>query len=429
MFWCLGAGALVFFLLQMLVDHLVERSSPDFRRASLNIVLLQRALVDGSVQLDGLDDNPALFAQPAGKAFLALFPVMAVSVDRLDEKISDAKLQLISRQVRNELGGAPAYYKKYAEAVYAAQGKWKQYRRIPVGAALDAEVGRQQDLAWNSYLSDLGRRGWTPSTVPAYARNTVRSKVVRQVGVSRQWDITDEASFRDAVERQVRKRAGNPKGDSSLMVMGQRIAPGLSWPAFFSQSGVQAELRENLQLPKHVRLKEAYASGVEFEREVFSPMVHDIARRELQRYDAPVESFRDTGPNFRQGLDAARAVIVPPLALFFSLLGAVGHLAKLTYLLLRLATNAIPAIRGRTRYLWLAPVALLVFAWTGLSQAENAVTQSRLHRYMTEQMVANGGGGASLLVNTLHVVAVGQGYGYPINEAVRTRVLGGISRS
>lgn len=426
-FWCLCAGALVYFLLQLLVNHLVERSSAEFRRTSLNLVLVQRALVDGSVELDGLGDDPGLFAKPAGKAFLAMFPVMAVSVDQLDEKISDAKPQMISRQISERFEGAGGFHKKYLEAVDKTAEQWKQYQRIPSAQALVDRVAREQDAAWNKYISDLGRRGWTPSSVPAHARNTVRRQVMKSAGVSNQWNLTDEASFRAAVERKVRRKAGNPKGSAGLMVKGQRIPPGLSWPAFFAHNAVQAELREALNLPKHVRLKHDYASIVEFDREVFSPMVLDTARRELARYDAPAESFQARGDNVRAGVDAARAAIVPPLALFFSLLGAVGHLAKLTYLLLRLGATAIPAFRERARHLWLAPVAVLAIAWTGLSQADNSVTRSRLHNYMIEQVIANGGAGSGLLVNTLHVVAVGQGYGYPINEAVRTHVLGGIT--
>jgi hypothetical protein len=426
-FWCLVVGALVFGTLQLLVDQLVARSDPEFRRASLNIVLVQRALVNGGVQLDGLDDDPTLFAQPAGKAFLALFPVMAVSVERLDEKIRDAKLELIARQVERELGGAGGYYAHYAEAVKSTQAQWQRYQRVPGAQDLDAEVARRQDQAWADYLADLGQRGWTPSTVPPMARNAVLRKVRARVPVSPQWNLADEAAFRAAVEQQVRRRAGGASGDGSLTVQGRRLPPGLGWPAFFAHAGVQAELHDKLKLPASVLLQPAYGSAAAFEREVFAPLVRDTARRELQRYDAPVESFADGGRNAQVGLDAARAVIVPPVALFFSLLGAVGHLAKLGYLLLRLAVATLPALGRRARRLWLLPLGLLGLTWTGLSLADNPVTRSRLHAYMNQQMLQGGGAGARLLVNALHVVAVGQGYGYPINETVRTRVLGGIT--
>ena len=109
---------------------------------------------------------------------------------------------------------------------------------------------------------------------------------------------------------------------------------------------MQAELRKRLQLPARVTLLPAYGSAELFEKGVVQPLVREVAQRELAAYEAPVQAFEPGGVHFRKGEDAARAVIVPPVALFFSLLGAIGHLAKLVYLLLRLATGAVPAWRG-----------------------------------------------------------------------------------
>jgi hypothetical protein len=426
-FWCLAVGLMVFGSLQLLVDQLVARSSPEFRRAGLNIVLVQRALVNGGVQLDGLDDDPTLFAQPAGKAFLALFPAMAVSVERLDEKIRDAKLELISRQVHRELGGAAGYYAHYVEAVRSTQTQWQRYQRTPGTGDLGSEVKRRQDQAWSDYLADLGRRGWTPSTVPPMARNAVLHKVRARVPVSPQWNLADETAFRDAVAMQVRRKAGAAVGDGSLTAQGRRLPPGLAWPAFFAHSGVQAELHDKLRLPASIALRPSYSSGSEFDRLVFTPLVREMAKRELQRYEAPAQEFADNGRQAQAGLEAARAVIVPPVALFFSLLGAVGHLAKFTYLLLRLAVAMLPTFGRYARYLWVAPLAVLALVWAGLSATDNTVTRSRLHVHMVQQLRQGGGAGAGMLANALHVVAVGQGFGYPINEAVRTRLLGGMT--
>lgn len=431
-FWCALSGGVVYGSLQTLIEGLVATSTPAFRRASLNIVLVQRALVDGRVQLAGLDDDAALFSQPAGKAFLAQFPVMAASVNRLDEKIHDAKLTLITRQVEQGFGGPAGYYDRYAEAVKKTQEQWRRYARMPGATDVDGEVARRQDQAWGDYLSDLGRRGWTPSTVPGHAQDAVRRKVRQRVPVPAGWDLADEATFRDAVATQVRRKADRA-GAQSLTVKGRRIPPGLSWPAFFAHPGVQAELRDKLHLPAGVALQPAYRDGAEFQREVFQPLVAKVAREELLRYDAPAEDFADGRPLAERGVEAARAAIVPPVALFFSLLGAVGHLAKLSYLLLSLVVSAVPAWQARARFLWATPFAVLALVWVVLSWTDNAVTQSRLYGYMRDQ-VRDGlsqpedtGVRGWLLGNALHVVAVGQGYGYPVNELVRTRLLGGIT--
>lgn len=110
-----------------------------------------------------------------------------------------------------------------------------------------------------------------------------------------------------------------------------------------------------------------------------------------------------------------------------------GHLAKLSYLLLSLVVSAVPAWQARARFLWATPFAVLALVWVVLSWTDNAVTQSRLYGYMRDQ-VRDGlsqpedtGVRGWLLGNALHVVAVGQGYGYPVNELVRTRLLGGLT--
>jgi hypothetical protein len=215
------------------------------------------------------------------------------------------------------------------------------------------------------------------------------------------------------------------------VVRGQRIPPGLEWPAFFAQESIQAELREQLKLPRGLRLRHEYASGADFDREVFRPMTGDVARREIANYEAPLDTFSDGSRNAQRGLDAARAVIVPPVALFFSLLGAVSHISKLVYLLLSSAGRAPGApARKIPKHV---PVGVGLALLLCFRILDNDVTDSRLYGYMHDQVVNAPTRDASeyawnqSLVHVLHVIAIGQSYGYPVNEFVRTRVLGGIT--
>jgi hypothetical protein len=142
---CAISGGAVYVSIEHFVDWLAHRSSPAFRRASLNIALVQSALVRGGVQLDGLADDPRLFSQPAGKAFLALFPLMSLWVERLDDKIHGAKLTPLQRQVSLQLGGASGFYDQYDKAVSEVMAKWRVYRHVPTEADLKEEISRQQD--------------------------------------------------------------------------------------------------------------------------------------------------------------------------------------------------------------------------------------------------------------------------------------------
>lgn len=429
-----ATGLTVYFSLKFLVDHLVDASSAERRQTSQNIVLVQQALVRGQVELDGLTDNPELFKQPAGKAFLAQFPWMASSIDRIEDKIRDAKLTLISANIAEGLGQANGFYRDgYVEAVKRAQADWRRYSKAPTAGDLDEEIARQQDLRWSEYLQDLGRHGWTPSTVPGMARGAVLRKVRARIPVPAQWDLADEATFRQAVATAVRRRAGAAAGGKGRAASAPSLPPGLSWPAFFAHPTVQAKLREAMHLPAGIRLQPAYGSGAEFQREVFDPYVKRLAQDELAKYDAPAADFADGGPLAERGKKAARMAIVPPVALFFSLLGALLHCTKLLYLLLTLLKQHLPRLAHSRFPPFSTALAVAALGWVSLSFMDSTVTQSRLFTYLHQQVVDSAEPTTAsrlwhrALANGLHVVAVGQDRFYPTFEFIRTHVLGGIT--
>lgn len=64
---CLLFATCVYFSLQKLTDYLTDSSSPSFRHASSNIVLIQQALVEGKVRVNGLSDDPKIFRAPKAR--------------------------------------------------------------------------------------------------------------------------------------------------------------------------------------------------------------------------------------------------------------------------------------------------------------------------------------------------------------------------
>jgi hypothetical protein len=429
---CLATVAVVYILIKLLVDGLVDTRNAEFRRMALNSTLLQRSLVEGRMTLAGLSDDSAIFSKPEGKAFLALFPFMAVSVDRLEERIKNDKEQLVRMNVRKAVGGTQGYYKSYQSAITKVHEKWQQYARIPT--ANDQGLRQQQDKAWNDYLRSLSRHRWTPQTIPSNRRAAVVSNTRRQVPVPPNWDPTDELTFRDAVEQKYRRAMS--ASARSVTVSGDVIPAGLSYPAFVARPGVQRELRSTLQLPASAGVATAYTSAPEFER-LFDAFVVSRAAKELERYDANPRDFEAGGRYRALGTDAARTAIVPPVALFFSLLGAIGHFSKLLYLVataMLLWRSGADGVLSR-RSAWIATgVLVLAFSgvWSVLSLLQNSITRSDLFGQMLTWMERSPGetstsAGKTVISNIIHVVAVGQGYSYPVNEAIREHVLQGIS--
>lgn len=448
--------AVVYMALQMFVNFLVnDFSTLEFRRQALNVTLIQQSLVEGRVELAGLNQDPDLYSRPEGKAFLAMFALMATSVEDLDRKISDAKIQLLSEHIGKQVGGIQGYFDSYRQAIDQVTQQWKNYRKLDAAHVdIDAEVDKRHQRAWNQYLNDLGKQGWTPSSVPAAYHERVRRNVRKKgAPVSSHWALNDEAGFRAAIASQVRRKVSGKKPE--VRIRGQVIPPGLSFPAFVQHPALQAELRDTLKLPSTVRVPHE-VDKPQFVT-LFNAMRTSQATQEARKYNAPLDTFGPGGKNFELGLDAARAAIVPPVALFFSMLGALGHMAKLSYILAKLLRSVLrPARRyvvkdAAHRATWgdklrawvphdpllLIPAALLVSAWLWLSQLHTPVTQSPLYATLAQDTLTRFAPGHAAddaprwslghaLVQTLHVVSVGQSFAYPYNERMRTEVLRGI---
>jgi len=152
-------------------------------------------------------------------------------------------------------------------------------------------------------------------------------------------------------------------------------------------------------------------------------------------YDSDAAQFEYGARLFKDGNEAARAAIVPPVALAFSLLGAIGHFSKLLYLVatlvLLLRSPGQDTLSRRAGWTAIAVlVAAFVGVWLLLSFVENRITRSELFVQMMEQSRAAEEGDTgwtrarkALIGNVTHVVAVGQGYSYPVNEAIRVNLL------
>ncbi|MFL9923695.1 hypothetical protein PQR62_05455 [Herbaspirillum lusitanum] len=430
--FCVITIAAVFFFIKALVDGLVVSRDTEFRRMAMNTTLLQSALIDGRVTLTGLSDDEKIFARPEGKAFLALFPLMAVSVNNLEERIKNEKEILMRQAVAKQIGAAQ-YYKNYTEAIRETHKKWLQYARIPTSS--DQGLRQEQDKAWSEYQRSLSRHRWTPDSVPANRRATVVNNVRRKVPVPPNWDPADEATFREAVEQKYRRAMASSA--RSVTVSGDVIPPGLPFPAFVARPGVQRELRNTLKLPPSATVATSYATSAEF-MQLFDQAVALEARKRLERFTADERALSPGGIYYADAEKATRAAIVPPIALFFSLLGAITHFTKLLYLITKLVMLLVRSeAKLPWRVEWSAKGALAVVflaVMLSLNVTENSITRSDLFGRMMGWMQhgpaqAQEGGsiGKWALTRAVHIVAVGQGYGYPLNESIRMNVLQGLN--
>jgi glycerophosphoryl diester phosphodiesterase len=421
---CLLCVLGVYYGLQTFVDYLVDSRSGDFRHRAVNVSLIQNALVNDRVDLTGIDAGNGLYRLPEGKAFLALFPFMATSVDDLEQRMKDAKVQILRHTISEQVD-PKTYFDRYQQAIQTATTQWQKYR----GNIEDTEsVDREFNKAWREYEDELcGHKGcrWTPDNVPRHMWKTVRRQVQKNVNVPDDWQPNDRRSFRAAIARQITEKMLR----EGITVDGRRIPPGLSQAEFIQHPAIQKQLRANLRLPENVRIPLTIGKSA-FLQNLYYPMLQRETFLEVQKYNSDAASFESDGTNFEMGVKATQATLIPPIALFFSLLGAIGHLGKLSYLLAEIcllgACSKIDrpwAKRLQTialHSLLLIPVGLFLFCWITLSYMENRVTRSTLYLALQKQLQSE------TLSKMIHVVAVGQGFAYPFDEAIRQKVLFGL---
>ncbi|MDU1084189.1 MAG: hypothetical protein E7A34_07360 [Leclercia adecarboxylata] len=132
-------------------------------------------------------------------------------------------------------------------------------------------------------------------------------------------------------------------------------------------------------------------------------------------------------------------MIVPPIALMFSLLGALTHLAKLLYLLLLPLSAALlyitswRPVRLLNRHPLTFPVLLICLLPGVFSMMNNSITASPAYHALrhglqgaevaiTDEPSRLGGG---TLLRVIHAVSIGQSYSYPLNHALRQNLLMG----
>lgn len=415
-----------------LVNNMVARLDDTDRRNAVILADAAARLSDCRLRVDDIflcDGEQS----PSGKAFTAVFPMLALGLPDLESK----GLTVIRRQAANRFTvecdagteGCIGTLNHFSNNVWLpimkeVRDSWEQYKSgIKKHHNTVEGVATEQERAWSNYVSDLKKRNWTPETVPERWHDDVRKKLGQKGLILHDtWQLDDRESFYRAVELKVLREA-----DSRLSKELKRFdmdATIDSFQKFFAQRHVQQKIRATLGFNGESRTFPPTIDAAQIETAVYRPLVMQAVNRYLEQIGAPVSTFGPGGTNEQLGSDAAQRLIVPPIALFFSLVGGAGHLLKLLILLTGILTTNWPFRAtisiGVVSYLIYMPMT-----------APNTVTQSQayanLDRYVAAHVGARlgqfaGGLTAGLLEWTIRA----QQYAYPINEKIRTSIMGSV---
>ncbi len=421
---------LVYHSEKRLVDTLVDHSTPDSRYLATNLGMVQHALLLHSATLDGLPLERSQMNAPDGKAFLAIFPMLAVTTRDLDKKLHDNKAGMVRGILDHDYGGLAASYNRFI----TTRRTWIElYRQHYLPASHDwqrriehsAEYGAEQ-------LQDLRARHLYPAHTPH--RQATLVQFLAKQGVVVNTRALNETALLAAFAQQQRTLADQTFATAIRAIpVASPLPPGLGRDGFFSHPGVQQrwQAQAGLELGDDI-LPVALPTPAEapafFARDVYGPLLNRHVATWLMIFDAPPATFADGQPLAKLGKDSMRALLVPPIALAFSVTGALVHVFKLLFFTLQLIYR-----RGFGHPVYKA-VAIVSLAMTLLATftvlPSTTITREPLYRYFEQQGALLGGSGQPTLAgditvffarSTLHA----QPLVYPVFESLRLTLLAG----
>ena len=440
---CLITGTVTWHAVEWVIERQVTKSTGEFRQMSLLAQLYQHALIEGQQTLEGIPldsggGQAQTWTSPSGKAFLATLPVLLSSSDRYRKLLERDAEQNLRDNISAREGGVRGYYELWLQARGEVHKQFVAYYNDEMD--ISETVRLEQARAWQRYERSLEAKRLKTWNVPRRYYATVRKQVRGQgVPVTNDWSPSDRTGFNAAVAKAARQKY---LAQRTVVYQGVTIPKRLDWGVFFRLDVVQKALREKLLLPANTLVREEYPLNdklKQFALELHTPHLNEAVKQQLPELRAAVSSYSAGGVNEKLGEDAARAVIVPPIALIFSLVGALTHLAKLLYLVLLPLTATLltrrPSrpVRFLNRHPLAFPVALIAVLVVTFSLINNSITESVAYKNLKDGLAGAKititdeplplSGGAVLRV--MHAVSIGQSYSYPINQYLREHVLQG----
>lgn len=420
-----GCVGTTYFAQLALVNHLVDRSTPDERaRAALGVPMTY-LMVHQDFGLYGLNLTLEELRSPEGKTLLATLPIMVLSKDDLTERIKPQAQPFFELFAETVRGDAEVNYRRYQDSLAELDESYRQYQqgsRRYLEAISAASIARHQQQAWNDYVQSLKQRNrrLTPNNVPNRHANTVRQSLREKgIAVADDWRPNDRAGFNRAVARRVQLDARSAYA-AGLESVGRWIEPGLPRGQFFAQLPIQNKWRDALHLPYLITLQPDLSPS-DFEQTVYRPTISFDARQLIEDRLVDPQNYRDRGEKAQIGRDSYRALIVPMIALLFSLLGAFTHIFKCLGFFTRALCYVPPRLYAAAFVGYALVVLTVPMLWT------NKVTEQRLFLDLKQQNGSTLGPMGWIIAHSVQWTAQVQPVFYPLNERVRLHLLGGLT--
>jgi hypothetical protein len=394
---------------QAVVRRLVDSSDGASRRAAVQLHALSAAVMSGSAEISGMDLSPARLSQTEGKAFLAIFPFIAISSDAITMKPEDIMRQLARSLLEQRYGTASQVYNDvFIPSVRSLRDAYNRYVAAQRRFSLAVQSIPSHEIAAWQATSQVARAN------PNSAEHHRVVDAARSAGapVTDEWEIGDQRGFAISYASAARQQAEKEyKADVSAIV-GQPMPPGLEWNAFAASPQVQVPWRATIGATPDITLSASMGYQA-FHDQVYEPTLHSRIDTEIAPLIGPDSDYADGGPRETSGRAAMEWLVVPPMALVLSLIGALIHLYKVANFALWMIAPTMPKRRG---------IILAATCITALSAflAPNQISSSDTFAYFEAKTMQKFGAVTAL---SSRWIVQAQPYFYPIGEAIRRMAL------
>lgn len=418
--------AAVYWGQRALVDHLVENSSAEQRRRAAVLVPVNHIITSQGMSLSGMDLSVKGYNSPEGKTFLAMFPLLASFHPELFGRLDGNATTILQLYAVKRRGDEAQFHKLFIESQKKVCddvfGKYQDAVTKYNQEVSPARLFNRQNEAWSDYKNKLARKRWgmTPQNIPPRHWGRVRSELRNEgLDLPSDWKPSDRGRFILAVDRRVRSEALREFRSKSAQAIGEPVDPGMNCDQLLTVTSIQTKWQSALQIPRAVRLT-PNMSVEQFALQVYEPAIkNDVDSMRTERF-ASANQYGGRGRFAKIGKENVRALIVPPIALTFSLLGAITHIFKVLAFLVKAFVRVPTPVYVSAFMLYMFAVAVIPMTLT------NQVTSQLLFKNLNGYMQAGIGGMNGLAASkAITWTTQFQTYFYPVNELVRTKVLAG----
>lgn len=408
----------VFHAEKWLIDTLVQQSTAHERRVATLLSVASHQLRKGEVSIQGIDLNANVLASPEGKTFVALFSPLVAHLPDAETIILRELDSLVRQSVSQKMGDADyAYFGIFGNSLTMWSETYEKYVREvinPYRAKLQA-IPADTEKAWLSYVNELKGNRTTPSSVPQrYHARVRRSVQAKGIPVPPDWHPSDKATFARVFQVEAKKRL-TVQMRTAMAFSDSRVQElpleGFSdFDSFLLHPKVQKQWRESLQAPAAAVLKNNMDIR-NFAQQTYAPWYEHLVAQQKQTLLASSAAYGDGGKHELLGREAMRGIIVPPLALLFSLLGIIVHVCKTGFYTLRLFLPGTLRAASINAFLFCLLMILPL-------HLDNSITNTVVFNNVESRVTVNHPQKAKVL----RWIIQGQVYAYPANTWIRTHV-------